>query len=196
MKFLALDFETGDLCDRAPISLGLALFEDGELLRSKEWLFRPIHNYKGKLMWNYSENAGQIHGKNLLMMEADGIPTQQIYDEVLAFLGGIWDGPIVSHNAPFDGETWGNFMFVLGHYDAKRRLSIPATEILTGPWYCTQRLAQSLTLVPNTVKNLRLATLGSYFGIGDQGEVHGAERDAIIAGRLFMALQPKTEVTK
>jgi DNA polymerase III epsilon subunit-like protein len=38
---------------------------------------------------------------------------------------------------------------------------------------------------------LKLDTLCKYYGIGEQGDVHGSEVDAILAGRLYLALKGK-----
>ncbi len=192
LRFLALDFETGDLRDRAPVTLGLALFDDGELIKSKEWLFRPLRDHRGGLLWNYSENAALIHGKSLVEMEECGTHEQTIYEEVREFIGGKWEGAIVSHNASFDGDVWSNFLFVLGKYDSRAQQSTPAKELLAGPWYCTRRIAQSLGLVPQVLKNLKLTTLANYFQIGSQSDVHSAREDAILAGELFMTLMEVT----
>ena len=127
-------------------------------------------------------------------MDHEGKGVQTVYSEVLDFLGKQWDKPILSHVAAYDQGVWGNMMFAAGRYDRDLRLSIPKPEILTGPWICTKRIAQSFLRVPEHVHNLKLDTLCKYYGIGEQGEIHGAEADAILAGKLYLALKGKLAV--
>lgn len=193
MRFLALDFEASNILNPAPVTLGLAIFQDGEVEASREWLFKPLRDYKGDLRFDYSANAEQIHGKTLAIMESEGQDEHQIYSEVLDFLGKKWSNPIVSHMASYDQGVWGNMMFVLSSYDRVKKLSIPKQEVLTGPWICTKRIAQSFLQVPEHVQNLKLDTLCKYYGIGKQGDVHGAEADAILAGKLYLSLKGKAK---
>lgn len=189
-KFLALDTETGDLHDKGIVTLGLAVFEDDQVVMSKEWLLKPMRFANGNLRFRYTEAAEKIHGISLQEMTTKGIEALVAYKEVREFLGGVWSYPIVSHNAAFDSDAWGNFIHALSRYDSASRASIPRQEILTGPWICTRRVAQGVAgIVPAKVKNLRLETLCNHFGLGDQGEIHGAEWDAILAGRLYLALR-------
>lgn len=193
MRFLALDYEAGSIHNPGPVTLGLAIFQDGEVESSHEWLFKPIRKWNGELMFEYTDEAAKIHGQTVPMMDDNGLDVQQIYSEVLDFLGKPWSSPIVSHNAPYDGSVWSNMMFALSSYDRVKRLSIPKQEILTGPWICTKRIAQSFLQVPQHVQNLKLDTLCKYYGIGEQGDVHGAEADAILAGRLYLAMKGKKQ---
>lgn len=191
MKLLALDFESGGIMlhERGPVTLGLAIMEDGEVIQSKEWLFAPIKDWQGKLKYTYTENARQIHGYTLEAMTLDGLSVQTIYREVGEFLGGVWSHPIVSHNAPFDSDIWSNFMFNLADFDRVRKVSIPVEELLIGPWIDTKRIAQATFEVPKDVKDLKLDTLCQHVGLGGQGEIHGAEKDAILAGKLYFKLR-------
>ena len=185
MRFLALDYEAGGIVNPGPVTLGLAIFQDGEVEASKEWLFKPFRNWKDELMFEYTDDAAKVHGKSLAMMDTEGQDGHAIYSEVSEFLGGhIWDKPIMSHVASYDQGVWSNMMFALGSYDRDLRQHIPKQEILTGPWICTKRIAQSRCLVPSVVKNLKLETLLGHYGLGTQGDVHGAEQDAILAGHF------------
>ena len=117
MRFLALDFEAGSVVNPGPVTLGLAIFQDGEVEASREWLFKPCRNYKGELMFEYTEDAARIHGKTLEIMDAEGMDVQAVYSEVLDFLGKPWSNPIISHASAYDANVWGNMMFAAGRYD-------------------------------------------------------------------------------
>jgi DNA polymerase III epsilon subunit-like protein len=190
MKFLALDFETGGLTpqQKVPVTLGLAVFENGHVIRSAEWAFKPLRDWNGKRKHDYSECAAEIHGKSLAWLEEHGQTWARIYTEVLAFLDGTWSDPIISHNAPFDSEVWSNFLFGLSEYDRDYKAFATKREMLIGPWLDTKRIAQSRFLAPYDVENLKLDTLCKHFGLGAQGDIHGAEADAILCGRLYCAL--------
>lgn len=189
MRFLALDFEAGSITNPGPVTLGLAIFQDGEVESSREWLYKPIRDYKGDLRFEYTPEAEKVHGKSLAMMDAEGLEPEQIYSEVKDFIGGEWQRPIISHVSAYDSNVWGNFSFSLGQYDRNRKMHIPAREIITGPWICTFRIAKSIPgFVPHEVPNLKLDTLTRHFGHEGQGEIHGAEADAILAGQLYLSL--------
>jgi DNA polymerase III epsilon subunit-like protein len=87
--------------------------------------------------------------------------------------------------------VWSNWQFALGSYDRNAKVFVPASEILIGPWLCSQRLARATLSVPADVPNMKLDTLCQFFGHGGQGEIHGAEKDAILAGRLYWSLRDK-----
>jgi len=191
VRFLALDFEAGSVHNPGPVTLGLAIFQDGGVEASHEWLYKPIRDWNGNLRFEYTAEAEKVHGKTLAMMDADGLEPEEIYSQIQDFCGGDWQRPIISHVSAYDSNVWGNFTFSLGKYDRNRKLHIPAREILTGPWICTKRIAQSIPgLVPGSVPNLKLDTLCKFYGIGEQGDIHGAEADAILAGKLYLALKP------
>jgi DNA polymerase III epsilon subunit-like protein len=190
-----LDFETGGLLptQRTPVTLGLAIFEGGEVVKSKEWAFKPLRDSKGKRKYDYSECASEIHGKSLAWLEENGLGWRRIYNEVTDFLGcgifGVWDDLIISHNAPFDCEIWSTFIFHLGAYCDTDFVWKPKRELLAGPWQDTKRIAQSEELLLGEDPSLKLTVLAKKYGIGEQGDIHGAEADAILAGKLYLALR-------
>lgn len=190
---LSLDFETGGISDRekAPVTLGVAIFDGPELIRSKEWLFKPIRDYKGELRFSYGAKAAEVHGYTLEDQETKGQDYREVYGELFEWLGGVWSKPVLSHGSNFDSDVWNNWQFALGSYDRKKRLFVPASEILIGPWLCSQRIARATLAVPNDVPNMKLDTLCQFFGHGPQGDIHGAEKDAILAGRLYWSLRER-----
>lgn len=91
MKIVALDFETANASSASACSLGMAVYEDGEILDSFEWYFKPHHRY------NYFTNT-HIHGirKEDVQDENEFV---FYYEELCALLKGAM---IVAHNAAFD----------------------------------------------------------------------------------------------
>ena len=91
MKIVALDFETANCNLTSACSLGITIYNDGELLDCFEWYFKPHHRY------NYFTNS-HIHG----ITEKDVIDAEEFvfyYDELATILE---DSVIVAHNAMFD----------------------------------------------------------------------------------------------
>ncbi|MBS1702885.1 MAG: 3'-5' exonuclease [Armatimonadetes bacterium] len=172
------------------MTLGLAIFEEGVVVKSKEWLFEPILDWRGNLRFDYSAAAAEIHGKTLQEMREHGQSCAEVYREVRDFLGSTWSHPIVSHNAPFDSEVWSTFLYVLAQWDRNHQGMALVSELLTGPWLDTKRIAQARFSPPYDIPDLKLDTLCRYFEIGAQGDVHGAEQDAILAGELYFKLRP------
>lgn len=91
MRIVALDFETANQSMASACSLGITIYEEGEILDSFEWYFKPFHRYC------FFTNT-HIHGISL----ADVIDEQEFvfYYERLADI--LEDAVIVAHNAPFD----------------------------------------------------------------------------------------------
>ena len=91
MRIVALDFETANSSLASACSLGLAVYEEGEILDSFEWYFKPYYRY------NFFTNT-HIHGICKEDVEDDE-EFVYYYDE-LAFI--LKDALIVAHNASFD----------------------------------------------------------------------------------------------
>lgn len=91
MRVVALDFETANSYLQSACSLGVSIYQDGEIMDSFEWYFKPHHRY------NYFTNS-HIHG---IVLE-DVIDENEFvfYYEELATL--LKDSVIVAHNATFD----------------------------------------------------------------------------------------------
>ena len=91
MKIVALDFETANSNLASACSLGVTIYNDGELVDNFEWYFKPHRRY------NYFTNS-HIHG----IYEEDVINENEFvfyYDELKEILK---DSIIVAHNAMFD----------------------------------------------------------------------------------------------
>ena len=91
MRIVALDFETANASMASACSLGITIYEEGEILDSFEWYFKPYHRYC------FFTNS-HIHG---ITME-DVINEQEFvfYYERLEQI--LKDSVIVAHNASFD----------------------------------------------------------------------------------------------
>ena len=91
MKIVAIDFETANASLASACSLGLAIYNDGELLDNFEWYFKPHHRY------NFFTNT-HIHGISKQDVEDEN--EFVFYYEELAEI--LKDSIIVAHNALFD----------------------------------------------------------------------------------------------
>ncbi|MCR4855149.1 MAG: 3'-5' exonuclease [Erysipelotrichaceae bacterium] len=91
MKIVALDFETANASFASACSLGIAVYEEGEILDSFEWYFKPHHRY------NFFTNT-HIHGISKEDVADD--PEFVFYYEELQTI--LKDAIVVAHNAAFD----------------------------------------------------------------------------------------------
>ena len=91
MKIVALDFETANSSSASACSLGVAIYEEGEILDSFEWYFRPPQRY------NFFTNT-EIHGIRKEDVENEN-EFVFYYEELSALLK---DSVIIAHNAMFD----------------------------------------------------------------------------------------------
>lgn len=91
MRIVAIDFETANSSMSSACSLGISIYEEGEILDSFEWYFKPHSRY------NYFTNT-PIHG-----IRKEDVENQEefvFYYEELATI--LKDAIIVAHNACFD----------------------------------------------------------------------------------------------
>ena len=91
MRVVAIDFETANSSCASACALGIAIYQDGEILDSFEWYLKPYHRY------NYFTNTF-IHGITKQDVE-DEYEFVYYYDELQEILK---DSVIVAHNAMFD----------------------------------------------------------------------------------------------
>ena len=91
MKIVAIDFETANASMASACALGIAVYEDGEILDSFEWYIKPYHRY------NYFTNT-HIHGITREDVENE-YEFIYYYEELSVILK---DALIVAHNAMFD----------------------------------------------------------------------------------------------
>lgn len=91
MKIVAIDFETANSYLQSACSLGISIYEEGEILDSFEYYFKPHPRY------NYFTNS-HIHG----IYEEDVINENEFvfyYEKINEILK---DNVVIAHNAGFD----------------------------------------------------------------------------------------------
>lgn len=91
MRIVALDFETANASMASACSLGITVYEEGEILDSFEWYFKPYHRYC------FFTNS-HIHGITMedVINEQEFVFYYERLDEILK------DAVIAAHNASFD----------------------------------------------------------------------------------------------
>ena len=103
MRIVALDFETANASMASACSLGIAIYEEGEILDSFEWYFKPHRRY------SYFTNT-HIHG-----ITYEDVENEQefvyYYDQLAEILK---DALIVAHNAMFDMTVLNSICDVYG----------------------------------------------------------------------------------
>lgn len=91
MRIVALDFETANNSCASACALGIAIYEEGELVDNFEWYLKPANRY------NYFTNTS-IHG-----ISKEDVENEEefvfYYEELKDILK---DSVIVAHNALFD----------------------------------------------------------------------------------------------
>ncbi len=93
MKVLAIDFETANSSPASACSIGLALFEDGELTVSREILIKPYPRFSS---FNYFNM--QIHHITPEMV-ADAESWPYVFNDIYRY---FLDSVVIAHNAAFD----------------------------------------------------------------------------------------------
>jgi len=168
MRITCLDFETANFSSLSICSAGIAVFEDGQLAHSRQWLIKPP---KGHGFFN--PDFIEIHGLTWFKVsnapEFPGVAT-----ELLPILGG--SDVVLAHNVGFDINK---LRTVLEHFG----LEFPAFEYL-----CTLALGRR---VWPSLPDHRLPTLAAHIGHGFQH--HDAQADAEAAGRIFLAMMAATK---
>ena len=166
MKYVALDFETGNASPLSACALGASIFEDGALVREQVSLIRPPAGAR-KFHW-CNVRVNHITEK----MVADAPP----FDAVWQNLADEAEGSVlVCHNAMFDV---GVLNACLAHY----HLPIPACR-----YVCTVKVARRVW--PGLV-NHKLDTVSDALGIAL--DHHEAGSDARAAGLILQAALRET----
>ena len=93
LNFVAVDVETANAQRGSICSFGLAVVEDGNVVRTENWLTRP----PSQLDWFDGVNIS-LHGITPDMV-ADAPPFAERLAQVLEVVG---DRPVIAHNAGFD----------------------------------------------------------------------------------------------
>ena len=166
MRYVALDFETGNASPLSACALGASIFEDGTLVREQVSLIRPPAGVR-KFHWG-NVRVNHITEK----MVADAPP----FDAVWQSLADEAEGSVlVCHNAMFDV---GVLNACLAHY----HLPIPECR-----YVCTVKISRRVW--PELV-NHKLDTVSDALGIAL--DHHEAGSDARAAGLILQAALRET----
>jgi len=159
MNFVAIDFETANHSRESICSVGIAVVENGKLIKSFEKLIRPSPNY-------YHWRMIDCHGITPEM--TNKLPDfGKIWKEIKPFLAGK---KVIAHNAGFD---IGALRSVLDVY----QFTYPEIE-----YYCSCAISRRTF---NNLQNHRLSTVCDYLGI--KLNHHNAESDAIGAAQIVLS---------
>lgn len=192
MKFLSLDFETSgvDPAIHAPVTLGIAVMDDMEVLDSREWLCSPPVHWKDadKITRAYDERARLIHGYHLETLILKGQPMAEVCAELTVFVNDhkVGNHPIVAWNANFDWSFFNTLLFLGGSFDRVAKVYRPYRSMLSGPWQCAMQLAQRRL---DSKEDYKLDTIAEAYGLSRSTDKHGALEDCILAGKVFIELR-------
>lgn len=159
MNFTALDFETANAKRTSICSVGMAIVEDGKIVKTTHQLIKPTPNY-----FDYQNIA--IHG--IRPSDVENAPS---FEEYWPEMQSIIQGPLVAHNASFDMSV---LRYILDHLDCP----YPETD-----YYCTLVMTR---IVWSHLRSHKLNQLASL--IGFEFNHHNAEEDAKACAMLVMAL--------
>lgn len=191
MRFVALDFETSglDVKRHAPVSLAVALFDGCNLGPNQEWLFAPPYDKAGKITREYNVAALEISGRSWTSIKRDGQPHAQVCEELAAWCSenDAHELPVIAFNAAFDLAWYSDLLFMAGSWNQRLKRFDTYPPPLVGPWHCARMLAM-WRLGPNALPKWNLDSVAEKFAQSRSGTAHGAIEDAILAGRIFDAL--------
>lgn len=190
MRYLALDFETSgtDKDRHAPVTLGVALMEDGEVLDSIEYLFAPPRHWKTKEITRaYEIGALEVSKVTWKRILTEGLECSYVCKSLGKWASdrGADELAIVAYNAPFDLGFYSTMLFLGGDWDPNTRGKwLTATPPLFGPWQCAMMLMKRAA----NLDDYKLDTAAAHFGLARSGEAHGALEDAVLAGQIYHRL--------
>jgi len=163
MIIASIDFETANHSDASICAVGIAVFENGELLESRHWLVRPPKGHG----W-FRDDFTECHG--LTWFDVRNAP--DFLGIAPEFLERLTHADLViAHNAGFDVRK---LRGTLSHFG----VACPDFEFL-----CT--LQMSRRVWPD-LPDHRLGTLAAY--IGHHFHHHNAQEDAEAAGHILFAM--------
>ncbi len=194
MRFLAADFETSGLVSsrHAPVSLGVALMEDDQVIDSTEWLFSPPLDRDGQICREYDLKAMEINGHDRDDLAIIGKDHKTVMAELTTWAAGHKARAlkVVAFNAPFDYAFYSECLFFAGAWDNSSRSFKVHKAPLVGPWQCARMIAS----VEIDLPNFKLDTVAAHFGLARTSETHGAKEDAILAGQVYARLLAQRKV--
>lgn len=167
MKFTCLDFETANASRSSVCSVGISVYENGELLEEKYWMVKPEPLY-------FDNRNIQVHN----IREIDVI-NEKTFDELWDEIKPYLDGQIViAHNASFD-------MSVLRHVLDSYEIEYPQLQ------YCCSLVASRIFY--NYLPNHKLNTVVRYLGY-DNFKHHHASADATACGFIISEMIKELDI--
>lgn len=183
MRFIALDYETSGLDPKtnAPVSLGVAVFDGGSVIASKEWTIAPPKR-DGKVTRVYDVFALKVSGKTLKEIES-GDPIAVVMTELAQFVRDFASpgDMVVAFNAPFDYGFYSECLFLGGSWNQHARRFETFKPPLVGPWQCARMLCVEML----NLDGYNLDNCAGHFGLSRSASAHGALEDAILAGHIY-----------
>ena len=161
MKFIAIDFETANFKRQSVCSIGLAVVENFEVVKTINRLIKPTPNY-------YEAINMSIHGITPEMTENE-LSFKDLWDEIKPFID---NNKLVAHNASFDFSA---LRYVLDSY----QINYPSLD-----YYCSMLLSKKV--FPGLV-NYQLPTVCKHLGI-DGLSHHDAESDAVACAKVMIEI--------
>ena len=166
MNFTAIDFETANYKSSSACSLGLAVVENGVIIETKSFLFKPTPNY-------FENIHISIHG--ITPEKVKGKPKfSEIWKEIVPYLQ---NKTLVAHNASFDFSV------------LRSALKIYDIEFPTANYFCSMQLSKKSI---EGLINYKLPTICKTFNI--ELNHHNAESDAKACALLSIELCKKHDV--
>jgi DNA polymerase III subunit epsilon len=169
MIITSLDFETANQSRVSVCAAGIAVFEDGHLAESRQWLVHPPKGHG----W-FLEDFTEIHGLTRFdVQDAPEFPA--IAPELLSYLTRA--DLVIAHKASFDVSV---LRTTLDHFG----LVCPEFDYL-----CTCQTARQIW--PD-LPDHQFNTLAAH--IGHEFQHHNAQADAAAAGHVLLAMMREVNV--
>lgn len=190
--FIAIDFETSGLDSKrhAPVTIGAAIFKNGEYAEGREWLIAPPTDKNGRITREYDVCALEISGTSWTKIKKEGLPAHVVMRQLGQFLRENGHEPlntVVAFNAPFDFAFFSELLFQAGGWNQVERRFEAFCSPLVGPWHCARLLAMWQIGEPN-LPNWKLDTVAAHFGLARDTDLHSSLEDAVLAGRIYSLL--------
>jgi DNA polymerase-3 subunit alpha (Gram-positive type) len=188
-RFVALDFETSGLDPKvnAPVSIGVALMDGGEVIDSLELFIAPPTR-DGRITRVYDVCALEVSGTSWKQIKT--APTALSVCKDLRKWAEKHDArhlQVVAFNAPFDLAFYSELLFMAGNWNQHLRQFEAFIAPFLGPWQCARMLAMDAL----RLDKYSLDSVSEHYGFSRTGETHGSLEDAILAGKVYAQLAPR-----
>lgn len=167
MRFTAIDFETANFKRQSVCSIGLAIVEDFQVVKTINKLIKPTPNY-------YENINMSIHG--ISSKTTNNEPSfADLWAELKPYLD---DTQLVAHNASFDFSA---LRYVLGAY----QIEFPSLD-----YYCSMLISKKLY---SGLINYQLPTVCKHLKINNLLH-HDAESDAVACANIMIEVCKENNV--